>query len=81
MNTYNPKHQQKSKSMPSSEQNYFVHFAMRYPVVAIPLKIIENRISKHLYFVTKDFMIFVAKLWQNWHHFYGLIEIEMENGV
>ena len=42
---------------------------------------IENRISKHFYFVTKDFMIFVAKLWQNWHHFYGLIEIEMENGV
>ena len=32
MNTYNPKRQQKSKSIPSPEQNYFALFAMRYPV-------------------------------------------------
>ena len=27
-----PKHQQKFKPMPSPEKNYFVHFAMGYPV-------------------------------------------------
>ena len=32
MNTQYLKHQQQSKSVPSPEQNYFVHFAMRYPV-------------------------------------------------
>ena len=32
MNTWDPKYQQKSKSISSVEPNYFVHFAMRYPV-------------------------------------------------
>ena len=33
MNPQDPKYQQKSKSIPSAEPNYFVHFAMRYPVL------------------------------------------------
>ena len=32
MNTQYRKNQQKSKSISSAEPNYFVHFAMRYPV-------------------------------------------------
>jgi hypothetical protein len=32
-NTYNPKYQQKSKFISSPEQNCFLHFAMRYPVL------------------------------------------------
>ena len=32
MNPYDPQYQQKSKSISSAEPNYFVHFAMRYPV-------------------------------------------------
>ena len=32
MNPQDPKYQQKLKSMASPEQNYFAHFAMRYPV-------------------------------------------------
>ena len=34
MNTLELKYQQKSKSISSAETNYFVHFAMRYPVFA-----------------------------------------------
>ena len=34
MNTKDPKYQEKSKSISSAEPNYFVHFAMRYPVGA-----------------------------------------------
>ena len=33
LKTSNPKHQQKSKSIFSPEQNYFALFALRYPVV------------------------------------------------
>ena len=33
MNMYDEKYQQKSQSIPSVEPNYFVHFAMRYPVL------------------------------------------------
>ena len=32
MNPQDPKYQQKLKSIASPEQNYFAHFAMRYPV-------------------------------------------------
>ena len=32
MNMQDPKYQQKSISISSAEPNYFVHFAMRYPV-------------------------------------------------
>ena len=32
MNTQDPKYQQKSKPISPAEPNYFVHFAMRYPV-------------------------------------------------
>ena len=32
MNTQDLKYQQQSKSIPLPEKNYFVHFAMRYPV-------------------------------------------------
>ena len=32
MNMQDEKYQQKSKSISLPEQNYFVHFAMRYPV-------------------------------------------------
>ena len=34
INMQNEKYQQKSKSIPLAEPNYFVHFAMRHPVVA-----------------------------------------------
>ena len=34
MNMYDEKFQQKSKSISSAEPNYFVHFAMRYPVAS-----------------------------------------------
>ena len=33
MNPQDPKYQQKSKAISSAEPNYFVHSAMRYPVV------------------------------------------------
>ena len=33
MNTLDTKYQQKPKSISSAEPNYFVHFAMRYPVI------------------------------------------------
>ena len=33
MNPQDPKYQQKSKAISPAEPNYFVHFAMRYPVV------------------------------------------------
>ena len=45
MNTYNPKHQQKLKSIPLAEQNYFVHFAMRYPVLILTYAIIRDFLS------------------------------------
>ena len=32
MNLQDPEYQHKSKSIASPEQNYFAHFAMRYPV-------------------------------------------------
>ena len=32
MNPQDPKYEQKLKSIASPEQNYFAHFAMRYPV-------------------------------------------------
>ena len=35
MNMQNPKYQQKSKSIPSLEQNYLSLFAMRYPVLYV----------------------------------------------
>ena len=35
MNTYDPKYQQKSQSIPSPEQNYFDGFAIRHPVCSI----------------------------------------------
>ena len=35
MNPQDPKYQQKLKSIASPEQNYFAHFAMRYPVLEI----------------------------------------------
>ena len=33
MNPQDPKYQEKLKSIAAPEQNYFAHFAMRYPVV------------------------------------------------
>ena len=33
MNPQDPKYQQKLKSIALPEQNYFAHFAMRYPVL------------------------------------------------
>ena len=33
MNMQDPKYQQKSKCISSAEPNYFVHFAMRHPVL------------------------------------------------
>ena len=33
MKTQDPKYQQKSKAISSAEANYFVHFAMKHPVV------------------------------------------------
>ena len=35
MNMQDEKYQQKSKYISSAEPNYFVHFAMRYPVIVI----------------------------------------------
>ena len=34
MNMQDEKYPQKSKSISSEEANYFVHFAMRYPVLS-----------------------------------------------
>ena len=38
MNPQDPKYQQKSKATSSTEPNYFVHFAMRHPVVPDNIK-------------------------------------------
>ena len=35
MNMQDEKYLQKSKSISSAEPNYFVHFAMRYPVIGV----------------------------------------------
>ena len=39
MNPQDPKYQQKSKAIPSADPNYFVHFAMRHPVINHNIKI------------------------------------------
>ena len=39
MNPQGPEYQHKSKSIASPEQNYFAHFAMRYPVYLTTLQI------------------------------------------
>ena len=41
MNAYDSKYQQKSKSILSAEPNYFVHFAMRYPVTDKTTKLLK----------------------------------------
>jgi len=33
MNPQDPKYQQKSKALSPAEPNYFVHFALRHPVL------------------------------------------------
>ena len=49
MNTQDPKYQQKSEVISSAEPNYFVHFAMRYPVVAYsPKQKIPRNINPYL---------------------------------
>ena len=41
MNPQGPKYQQKSKAIFSAEPNYFVHFAMRYPVIDNKIKFFD----------------------------------------
>ena len=48
MNPQDPKYQEKLKSIAAPEQNYFAHFAMRYPVVLVGRylqKLQKNRTS------------------------------------
>ena len=67
MNKYNQKHQQKSKSIPSAEQNYFVHFALRYPVSqtwkflwVVKVSIYKNNESPQILVLSKMFLGAIA---------------------
>jgi hypothetical protein len=47
MKPQDPKYQQKSKAIPSAEPTYFVHFAMRHPVLG-------NKSQKKVWIVLKN---------------------------
>ena len=48
MNMQDEKYQQKSKSISSAEPNYFVHFAMRYPVEQLFFTVGRNKFENKI---------------------------------
>ena len=52
-NPKDPKYQQKSKAISSAEPNYFVHFAMRHPVLMQALIWSKVKISSLSFFVIR----------------------------
>ena len=72
MNPQDPKYLHKSKSKASPEQNYFAHFAMRYPVPTyMPIFVLRLIFIRNVLFVNCYSQFYRLSLMRTMNYFFN----------